>query len=54
MREAKEQITDRVSKSMQYLQEMGQAVTAALSNLGEYQFLSSRGRTHERMRLVQV
>lgn len=34
MREAKEQITDRVSKSMQYLQEMGQAVTAALSNLG--------------------
>ncbi|VDL74118.1 unnamed protein product [Nippostrongylus brasiliensis] len=34
MDEAKEQITERVTKSVQYLQEMGQAVTAALANLG--------------------
>ncbi|PIO77425.1 hypothetical protein TELCIR_00448 [Teladorsagia circumcincta] len=31
---AKEHITEQVAKSMQYLQDMGQAVTAALANFG--------------------
>ncbi|KAK6015107.1 zinc finger, ZZ type [Ostertagia ostertagi] len=32
---AKEHITEQVAKSMQYLQDMGQAVTAALANFGK-------------------